>query len=301
MVFKKIISSYFYYYQWLFKTRKLRKNFPVFNILSFEKTIEKIIKEKKSISRYGDGEFRLFFPEYSLEFQNNNPEISKRLKEVVSSNLSNHLVCLPEPFYSSKKFDIQTKYWWKKFVNIYGERILPYLDKEKIYGNQFITRFYIGYHNKSEKNISKTVCLLKKIWNGQEMLIVEGRYSRLGIGNNLFDNAKSINRIICPDKNAFQCYSKILNEVDKYGKNKLILISLGPTATILAYDLAKLNYWALDVGHIDIEYMWFLKKATEKIAIEGRHVNEAESQKSFDIPEEFAQSYQESIILEIKE
>ncbi len=57
----------------------------------------------------------------------------------------------------------------------------------------------------------------------------------------------------------------------------------------------------IDIGHIDIEYIWFLKKATEKIPIEGRHVNEAEKQESFDIPEELAQSYQESIILEIKE
>ncbi|MCF2221921.1 GT-D fold domain-containing protein [Chryseobacterium sp. PS-8] len=57
----------------------------------------------------------------------------------------------------------------------------------------------------------------------------------------------------------------------------------------------------MDIGHIDIEYIWFLKKATEKIAIEGRHVNEAEKQESFDIPEEFARSYQESIILEVKE
>ena len=79
------------------------------------------------------------------------------------------------------------------------------------------------------------------------------------------------------------------------------MAALGPTATILAYDLAKDNYWTIDIGHIDIEYIWFLKKATEKIAIEGRHVNEAEKQESFDIPEEFARSYQESIILEIKE
>ena len=44
-----------------------------------------------------------------------------------------------------------------------------------------------------------------------------------------------------------------------YGENKLILIALGPTATVLAYDLAKAGYWALDIGHLDLEYEWFLK------------------------------------------
>ena len=39
-----------------------------------------------------------------------------------------------------------------------------------------------------------------------------------------------------------------------------MLIALGPTATILAYDLAEKGVQALDVGHIDIEYEWFLRK-----------------------------------------
>ncbi|MBW7986337.1 DUF1792 domain-containing protein [Lactobacillus helveticus] len=35
------------------------------------------------------------------------------------------------------------------------------------------------------------------------MLIIEGKYSRSGEGNNLFSNANSVSRIICPSKNAF--------------------------------------------------------------------------------------------------
>ena len=47
------------------------------------------------------------------------------------------------------------------------------------------------------------------------------------------------------------------------------------TATVLAYDLYKAGYWAVDIGHVDIEYEWFLRKATEKIKIETKYVNEA--------------------------
>jgi hypothetical protein len=32
--------------------------------------------------------------------------------------------------------------------------------------------------------------------------------------------------------------------------DKLILIALGPTATVLAYDLAKKGYQAIDIGHL---------------------------------------------------
>lgn len=296
---KKRLSSKFHYLQWLWQTRKLRKNFPNYCILNLEKTIDKIITEKLSISRFGDGEFRLCLPEYTLEFQEQNEYLRTRLQEVLGSSTKNHLICLPEPLFSVENFEIPIKYWWKKFINNYGERIKPFIDEKKTYGNSFITRFYIGYENKSEKRILKIVAHLKKIWEAQDILIVEGQYSRLGVGNDLFSNAKSLQRIVCPPKNAFKLYEEILESAKKHGKNKLILLALGPTATIMSYDLAKEGYWALDVGHIDIEYMWFLMKAIEKIPVKGRHVNEASEQESLEIPEEFKNQYLKSIILEI--
>ena len=64
---------------------------------------------------------------------------------------------------------------------------------------------------------------------------------------------------------------KLLNKIDK---KKLILLALGPTATVLAYDLYKLGYQIVDVGHIDIEYEWFLRNTTQKISIKNKYVAE---------------------------
>lgn len=36
------------------------------------------------------------------------------------------------------------------------------------------------------------------IWEGRELLIVEGETSRLGVGNELFSKVRSIRRILCP-------------------------------------------------------------------------------------------------------
>lgn len=299
MSIRKKLSSKFYYLQWLWQTRDARLGFPKYKVLSLDKTIEKIIQEKISVSRFGDGEFRLCLPHYTLEFQEQSEEIRKRLHQTLNSNLKNHLVCLPEPLAQTKNFDMPTKYWWKKFINNYGKRIAPFINNDKTYGNSFITRFYLGYSDKSEKRITEIVSHLKKIWERQDILIIEGKYSRLGVGNDLFDNAKSLQRIICPPKNAFENYDEILETAKKYGEDKLILLALGPTATIISYDLAKEGFWALDVGHIDIEYMWFLMKAQEKIPVKGRHVNEASEQESLEIPEEFREKYLKSIIVEI--
>jgi hypothetical protein len=59
-------------------------------------------------------------------------------------------------------------------------------------------------------------------------------------------------------------YHEILAEVRIHGRNKLVLLALGPTATVMAFDLAKENIWTLDIGHIDLEYMWYLQNAQEK-------------------------------------
>lgn len=58
------------------------------------------------------------------------------------------------------------------------------------------------------------------------------------------------------------------------GTDTLILIALGPTATVLAYDLAKENIQSIDVGHIDLEYEWFKMKAKSKVNIASKAVNE---------------------------
>ncbi len=99
--------------------------------------------------------------------------------------------------------------------------------------------------------------------------------SRLGVGNDLFDNAGSIRRILCPPRNAFERYDRILNEALKVEKEVLFLIALGPTATVLAYDLHNAGYQAVDIGHIDVEYEWWRMKARRKVKLEKKYVNEA--------------------------
>ena len=58
-------------------------------------------------------------------------------------------------------------------------------------------------------------------------------------------------------------------------KDAWFLLALGPTATVLAYDLCKAGYRALDIGHLDICYELLLRGESHMVAIEGKYVNEA--------------------------
>jgi hypothetical protein len=81
---------------------------------------------------------------------------------------------------------------------------------------------------------------------------------------------------LAPNREAFEKYDMILEKVKMYSTEKyLILLALGPTATILAYDLAKLGYQAIDIGHIDIEYEWYRMGAMRKVPVKDKFVNEA--------------------------
>jgi len=61
------------------------------------------------------------------------------------------------------------------------------------------------------------------------------------------------------------------------GKPKIVLAALGPTATILCYDLSKFKVQSIDIGHLDIEYEWYKSGTLTKAPIIGKYVNEVKS------------------------
>ena len=268
-----------------------------FKIASQEETIEELLKGRKSIARFGDGEFDMIYG-IGMKYQKYNEKLSKRLKEVLFSNEEDLLVGI----YDTINYKFVDKYvdfaqnFWRGWLKEYQFKLLKILSKNKQYYSTAISRFYIDFKDKS--GTAEYVKKLKKLWDGRDVVIIEGEQSRLGVGNDLFDNMKSIQRIICPSEHAFEIYDKIYNEAIKVDKNKLILLALGPTATVLAYDLYKAGYQAIDIGHVDIEYEWFLRKATTKIKIDNKYVTEAKDGRT-NIADVKDEKYQNEIIARV--
>lgn len=227
---------------------------------SVENTCEKIISEKCSMSRYGDGEFEIILGNAKDIYQKDNIKLARRLKDILISDLKNHIVALADDYGAMKGLRRENKENIRKYMTEEKrEKHYALLDMDKVYYNAYISRPYVIYpHNEIEK-ARKRFGNLKRIWEKQKVLLVEGDKTRMGIGNDLFANAEKVERIIAPNENAFDVYDMIYDAVIEEGENKVILIALGPTATVLAYDLAKAGYWALDIGHLDLEYEWFLK------------------------------------------
>lgn len=274
-------------------------------VVDEEKTIKSIVRNRASISRYGDGEFLWIFQKRADgNFEINSPKLSQRLKEVLTKPCDNLLIGIPRIFNNVSHIDKRGRVYWEGFLIRNGNKVLKLLDHEKLYYSSQFTRPYIDFLQ-SNTNFNTLFKLEKQIWNRRNVLIVEGKKTRFGVGSDLLDNAKSVKRIICPEKNSFEKYDQIYKNVDDYisfhtGEDLLILLALGPTATVLVYDITKKNkIQAVDIGHLDVEYQWYKMKATKKVSVPGRYIEESAQKFSQELPESILKRYRREIIEEI--
>lgn len=253
-----------------------------------EDLLQELIVNHKSLSRFGDGEFEMMRMRNRPWFQRVDEKLSKMLKKIIDEDMPNLCVAIPDNFGSLDHYTEEAADGIRTYMtqNNTREHILKLIPNNRIYYNAYVTRPYIIYRNK--RLAGHIFSLWKELFKGRNLLVVEGEFSRIGVGNDLFKNVSTIRRILCPSCDAYRNYDVILETVLAHVQlNDLILISLGPTATVLAYDLASMGYQAIDIGQIDNEYEWYRRGVEERVAIPGKMVAElswGNRHKGFDDP-----------------
>ncbi len=224
------------------------------HILSKEDTIKQII-EGKSIARLGDGEFAAIVGQKRWNFQGESELLSRRLREVLACEDEDLLIGLHPTFYMNlfdapeEQADGVRAYMHPMVRRLHAQL----LDRNKQYANALL-------HNMdSDEDVKR----IKEIWDNKDCVFIEGVHTGMGVENDLFDNCRSIERILGPAENAIEKYDGIMTEALKQPKGKLIMLALGPTATVLAHDLHKEGYHAVDLGHADLIYEAFLRKTSD--------------------------------------
>lgn len=281
---------------------KLLKTKKIPDIDSADKAIDKIINEHKSLSRFGDGEFAIMFNRNRPKFQEINNRLGERLKEIIKDDSPELIVAIADNYGDLSKYSNEAAIGIREYMtsSVRSEH-MSILDMNRKYYDSYLTRPYIIYRDKDKHVMKAKFDHIKRIWDGKKLLVIEGYHTRFGVGNDLISNASDVKRILAPDKNAFSVYEKILDTATKYGMDRLILVILGPTATVLSYDLAKKGYWAVDIGQVDNEYEWFLRGQSERCDISYKTVSEYSNKSVFsDIDEPFKSLYENQIVEIIK-
>lgn len=235
----------------------------------------RIIAEKCSLCRYGDGEFEIMLHRERAWFQKVDNELAERMREIILSKREDVIIAVADNFGNLDKYKEDVADDIREYMVQSREDIILLLNQDDNYYDAYVSRPYIIYRDK--EYATEIFRLLKKVWQDREVLLIEGRTARIGLGNDLFQGAKGISRIECPEKNAWDIYQNILQAIKEIAKqDTLICISLGSTATVLAYDLAIAGYQALDIGQLDNEYEWYIRGVDERIPILGKMVAEVD-------------------------
>ena len=275
---------------------RMKKHIWPPHILNKKETLDYIHNTGCSIGRFGDGEISLIAM-IGIGFQKASFKLRRELIRIARSNDKTFLVCLPIILIDNSDLIDSSKKWWKANLRLMGFVWKLYFSSGNQFGDTQITRPWLNTQN--DEIAAMCFYRLSEEWTNKDVLLIEGEKSRVGVGNDFLKNAKSVKRILCPVKNAYSKIDKIESAAKKFPKETVILLALGPTATVLAYRLHNSGYRALDIGHMDVEYEWWKMKATKKVPIKNKYVNEAGGYKTL-IESEIDEQYTREVLCTIR-
>ena len=260
---KDILAAIVYY---LYEKGILHNSIKVHTI---DETIDELLQTEKSMVRFGDGEI-VMIKGVDLMLQKASPEIGEGLARILRYEQDELMVTIPGIFDTLSDHRKASRQFWRDHLLFCRKTYEKYCNPDRIYGTTFVSRCY--YYPSDRSRCAGWFAKIKKIWENRDVVIVEGTKTHNGIGTDLLNSAASIERIICPPKDAYGALPQIEEACEQYGTDRLFLLSVGVAAKFLAEDLFQKGYRVLDIGNLDLEYEWFIRQTPDKIPLEKHDV-----------------------------
>lgn len=224
-----------------------------FTVLGEWETIEYLRRYNMGIARTGDGEAKLALGR-GIKSQVADKNLAERMREVFSFPQDNPrcVVGIPNIYDGIKAENPKSQSFW---TNMYERPSThKFLRKNVTYFSSFITR----PDNTSGINNATYYSEVMKLWEGRPTVLVRGTDIQFCKHPSFLEKADIIGEVLCPNMNAWAEYTRIFSECMKYPEDTLYLARLGPTATILAWDLGYKDRHCLDIGHLPMFYNRFM-------------------------------------------
>lgn len=214
--------------------------------LSYEDTIEELLTHNRSIVRFGDDVFDmllgigLYYDNWRQKYE---PDLARRLKEVLASRTEKLLVSFNPEFILKTKAEFEAEgigeqhHFWTN-SKLY---LKDYIDPKQVYGSALC---FQERYNKSIDYDRLIAHLAKK-----HLIIVASNTARFA-GKKF---GLTTDYVEGPGSDAWSVYDTLLSQVQtvagEYPKeNVLIMTSLGPSSKVMAYDLSQEGYTVWDTG-----------------------------------------------------
>jgi hypothetical protein len=185
-----------------------------------------------------------------IHFQEYHPLLARRLREVLRAASDNFLVGIPN-FDALQIKTAARKRNWERYRLMFSHLIRRGAE----YHSAFVSRpaSVVGLES------AEYFRSFEPLWDGRDVVLVHNNADT--VRHPLLSRARSLHHVACPPRNAFDHYDALLAESSAHLKSDvLFLIAAGPTAGVLAWDLAQRGAQALDIGHLTNAYDEFLRK-----------------------------------------
>lgn len=216
-------------------------------ILTEEQTIDKI-KEGYSVSRLGDGEFiRIILENRGISrLQSFDPIMRKKLINIINNPVKKLMIGIPPR---------NCKRGW---IKIFHKKFFKFISGREIEKNIFASAFFSRPSVVINKSTDTYFKKIMSIWNNRKIVLIN--FNNDLINHHLFKKCK-IDFIEIPRNDCFKVYSEVFDKCKKfYNRKRIFLLSAGPMATCMTYDLTCDGEQAIDIGQIALEYSLFKKE-----------------------------------------
>jgi len=219
-------------------------------VIGERETLDAIRERHASIARYGDGELEIMIGG-GISFQEQDPELARRLRRILREPRRDFLVGIPN--FEALQIKTQSrKGTWERYRRMFSHLVARGAE----YHSAFVSRpaSIVGLESAGYFQTWQA------LWAGREVVLVH--HSAVMAEHVMFRTAGAVHHVSCPAQNAFREYAGVLGRaaVHLARPDVLFLIAAGPTAGVLAWDLAERGAQALDIGHLTAAYDEFMGK-----------------------------------------
>lgn len=205
-----------------------------------------LVLSGRSLARYGDGEFKMARqPGIGIKSQRADRELSRRLASILHES-GDCLVGIPNVHSATPK----AEFWGK---------VTPWAAKMLSPHRQYVSSFVSRADSAPWINTPEYWSKVEQLWRGLDVMVVRGSGKVFRL--RAMVGATSITEILGPRNSAWSSYADLIKRI---GHPDRVLISLGPTATVMAVELCARGVHAIDVGHMGAFYRRWLN--AQKVA-----------------------------------
>ena len=244
---------------------------------TIDETIDELLSTQKSMVRFGDGEI-VMIKGKDLMLQKASPEIVEGLAKILAYTYDDLIVTIPGIFDTLSDHHRDSRQFWRDHLLFCRKTYEKYCNPNRVYYSTFVSRCY--YYAADRSGCGAWFAKIRKIWENKNIVVVEGIRTHNGVGNDLLDTAASIERILCPPSDAYGALPAIIDACTAYDKDRLFLLSVGVAAKFLAVELFQRGYRVLDIGNLDMEYEWYVRRSPGKCKIEKHEVTGEEANRA---------------------